>query len=137
LAVVAAREAAPPVRASVRGVVRRDRTRCRDIGGDALRPVRVGLIVAGGVASAEDAGPAGDESALTGPLLRPVARTAPSVLALGRGLAVVGVAGIGVGILGQSDHTDGELDRGVLGSVTHGVAGAVDDDLADLRFAPE
>src|SRR5699024_6980980 len=92
------------------------------------------LIVAGGVASTEDADPAGAESALTGLLLRPVARAAPSVLALDRGLAVVGVSGIGVGVLGQSDHTDGVLDRGVLGSVAHGVAGEVDDDLAALRF---
>src|SRR5699024_11065786 len=85
-------------------------------------------------ASADEADPAGDESALTRLLPRPVARAAPSVLALGRGLAVVGVSGIGVGVLAQSDHTDGELDRGVLGSVAHGVAGEVDDDLSNLRF---
>src|SRR5699024_11262191 len=111
LAVVPGLEADPTVRESAQGVIDRDRARRRDIGDDALRLLRVGLIVAGGVASTEDADPAGDESALTGLLLRPVARAAPSVLALDRGLAVVGVSGIGVGGLGQSDHPESEERR--------------------------
>ena len=68
------------------------------------------MVVSGGVASADDADPSGDEPAVTGFVLRPALRTIATVLTAGAALTdLAGVSGIGVDGLGETDDADGTL----------------------------